>query len=130
MSKSTSEVIGRRLTVRAGKTGRPRVVPIPAPLSGVLGRASREGKYVVPREVQWDTEARKVVKRLRAECGSVPDGRVRWNAWRHTFGSLLAQEGVSLDKISAWMGNTPEVCRRHYAQFVPRDHHDEDIERL
>ena len=46
------------------------------------------------------------------------------------FGSLLAQDGVSIDKISAWMGNTPEVCRRHYAQFVPRDRRDEDIDRL
>lgn len=60
----------------------------------------------------------------------IPDERIGWNAWRHTFGSLLAQAGVSLDKISSWMGNTPEVCRRHYAQFVPRDRHDEDIDKL
>lgn len=56
--------------------------------------------------------------------------RIGWNAWRHTFGSLLAQGGVSLDKISAWMGNTPEVCRRHYAQFIPRDRRDEEIDKL
>jgi hypothetical protein len=42
----------------------------------------------------------------------------------------LAQAGVSLDKISAWMGNTPAVCRNHYAQFVPRDQRDEEIDRL
>jgi len=63
-------------------------------------------------------------------CLDVPRERIRWNAFRHTFGSLLAQDRVSLDKISAWMGNSPEICRRHYAQFVPRDRHDEDIERL
>ncbi len=56
--------------------------------------------------------------------------RLGWNAWRHTFGSLLAQGGISLDKISAWMGNTPEVCRRHYAQFIPRDRRDEEIDIL
>lgn len=56
--------------------------------------------------------------------------RIGWNAWRHTFGSLHAQAGVSLDKICAWMGNTPEVCRRHYAQFVPRNRHDEDIDKI
>ena len=60
----------------------------------------------------------------------IPSERVRWNAWRHTFGSLLAQKGVGIDKISSWMGNTPEVCRRHYAQFVPRDRHDEEIDLL
>lgn len=39
--------------------------------------------------------------------------------YRHTFGSLLAQKGVSLYKISAMMGNSPEICRRHYAHLVP-----------
>lgn len=56
--------------------------------------------------------------------------RIGWNSFRHTFGSLLAQNGVSLDKISAWMGNTPEVCRRHYAQFIPRDRRDNEIDKL
>ena len=56
--------------------------------------------------------------------------RIGWNAFRHTFGSLLAQSGVSIDKISAWMGNTPEVCRRHYAQFIPRDKRDSEIDNL
>lgn len=56
--------------------------------------------------------------------------RIGWNSFRHTFGSLLAQNGVSLDKISAWMGNTPEVCRRHYAQFIPRDRRDSEIDKL
>ena len=57
-------------------------------------------------------------------------GRIGWNSFRHTFGSLLAQSGVSIDKISSWMGNTPEVCRRHYAQFVPRDRRDDEIDKL
>lgn len=59
----------------------------------------------------------------------IPAERINWNAWRHTFATLRVQAGVSLDKVSAWMGNTPEVCRRHYAQFVPRDKHDEDIDK-
>lgn len=44
-----------------------------------------------------------------------------WSAldYRHTFGSLLALKGVSLYKISALMGNSPEVCRRHYAALHP-----------
>lgn len=60
----------------------------------------------------------------------LPGERIGWNAWRHTFGSLLAQDGVSLDKISSWMGNTPNVCRRHYTQFMPRDRHDDEIDLL
>lgn len=39
--------------------------------------------------------------------------------FRHTFGSQLAMRGESLYKISALMGNSPEICRRHYAALIP-----------
>jgi integrase len=35
--------------------------------------------------------------------------------FRHTFGTRLAKKGESLFKISVLMGNSPEICRRHYA---------------
>jgi len=46
---------------------------------------------------------------------------LQWSSldYRHTFGSQLAQNGVSLYKISTLMGNSPEICRRHYAALVP-----------
>lgn len=59
----------------------------------------------------------------------IPAERIGWNAFRHTFATLRAQAGVSLDKISSWMGNTYSVCKTHYAQFMPRDSHDDDIDR-
>lgn len=69
-------------------------------------------------------------KKMRATSIKIALERIGWNSFRHTFGSLLAQAGVSLDKISSWMGNTPEVCRRHYAQFIPRDRRDDEIDKL
>ena len=39
--------------------------------------------------------------------------------FRHTFGSQLAMKGESLYKISVLMGNSPEICRRHYAVLIP-----------
>lgn len=69
-------------------------------------------------------------KRKRGTVLKATLNRIGWNPFRHTFGSLLAQAGVSLDKISSWMGNTPEVCRRHYAQFIPRDRRDNEIDKL
>jgi integrase len=44
--------------------------------------------------------------------------------YRHTFGSQLAQKGESLYKIAALMGNSPEICRKHYAALVPEAMHD------
>jgi hypothetical protein len=53
---------------------------------------------------------------LRAANGQLP-----WECldYRHTFGSQLAMKGESLYKISTLMGNSPEICRRHYAALLP-----------
>jgi hypothetical protein len=39
--------------------------------------------------------------------------------YRHTFGSQLAMKGESLYKISKLLGNSPEICRLHYAAILP-----------
>ena len=39
--------------------------------------------------------------------------------YRHTFGSHLAMKGESLYKIRALMGNSPEICRKHYTALIP-----------
>lgn len=39
--------------------------------------------------------------------------------FRHTFGSQLAMKGESLYKIAVLLGNSPEICRRHYACITP-----------
>ncbi len=85
---------------------------------------SRSKEYKAKRAA-YEAETQKQTASVNAALE-----RLGWNAWRHTFGSLLAQGGISLDKISAWMGNTPEVCRRHYAQFIPRDRRDGEIDIL
>jgi len=41
--------------------------------------------------------------------------------FRHTFGSQLAMKGESLYKISKLMGNSPEICSRHYAALIPEE---------
>jgi integrase len=41
--------------------------------------------------------------------------------FRHTFGSHLAMKGESLYKVSTLMGNSPEICRRHYAALIPEE---------
>lgn len=55
------------------------------------------------------------LRELRRKAG------LRWGCldFRHTFGSQLAQRGISLYKIASLMGNSPEICRRHYAALVP-----------
>jgi len=124
-----------RLRVQGRKTARPRLVPLPRALLDRLaalrpadGRGSITGWPNDPAEADWRAEA--VLRRLQDGLPDVPAVLLAWNSFRHTFATLLVQSGVSLDKVSAWMGNSPAICRRHYAEFVPRDARDEDIEKL
>lgn len=49
--------------------------------------------------------------------------KLKWACldYRHTFGSQLASKGESLYKISKLMGNSPDICRWHYAALVPEE---------
>jgi integrase len=62
-------------------------------------------------------------------CGQLQSGPPRRNQkaglpwtcliYRHTFGSQLAMKGESLHKSATLMGNSAEICRRHYAALTP-----------
>jgi len=109
------------------KTAKNRVVPMSRTLSRILTnyRSSRNpGKsawfFPSPQGRGWDpdnfSQHLAVLNRQAALSWSCLD-------FRHTFGSHLAQRGVSLFKISRLMGNSPDICRRHYAALVPESMH-------
>jgi len=103
------------------KTKVNRVVPISRKLREYLDRyeirivpgawylASPTGKRWNPDNFSQDLRALNQKKNLPWGCLD----------FRHTFGSHLAMKGESLYKISTLMGNSPEICRRHYATLLP-----------
>ena len=107
------------------KTRRNRVVPISGALLEVLTEhrppAESQWFFPSPQGVRWDPDNFSHDLRDRnQEHGLV------WSCldFRHTFGSHLAQKGESLYKIAELMGNSPEICRRHYAALIPEKMHD------
>jgi integrase len=103
------------------KTKVNRAVPISSTLRKYLDRyspANVEGKFYfsTSRGCQWDPD--NLSRELRDANGSVG---LDWTCleFRHTFGSQLAMKGESLFKISKIMGNSPEICRKHYAALLP-----------
>lgn len=103
------------------KTKVNRVVPISSKLREYLDKyipRSVEGKwfFVSPNGKKWDPDnLSRYLRKVNNEA------KLKWNCldFRHTFGSQLAMKGESLYKISKLMGNSPEVCRRHYAALIP-----------
>lgn len=130
----------RLIRVRAksvdGRSWRPktrvdRVVPISKDLCRILSdyhgtRRKKKCPWFVPGPEGgfWDVD--NFSRDLAAVNGKA---KLSWSCldYRHTFGSQLAQRGVTLYKISEMMGNSPEICRRHYAALCPEAMHD-DVE--
>ncbi len=103
------------------KTKVNRVVPISSSLKKYLDayvRPETDGPWYFPSPTgkRWDPD--NVSRALRAANSAAG---LDWTCldYRHTFGSQLAMRGESLYKISALMGNSPEICRRHYAALLP-----------
>jgi integrase len=103
------------------KTGVNRAVPISLALRGYLEqyapRPSIGGWYFPsPKGHRYDPDNFSKELRLAQKIAGL-----KWTCldFRHTFGNLLAMKGESLYKISALLGNSPEICRRHYASLVP-----------
>lgn len=104
------------------KTKRNRVVPMSEALYVILSA------YVPPERCIWFFPS---PRGKRYDCDNFSQDLRRINeahglSWscldfRHTFGSTLAQKGVSLYKIATLMGNSPEICRRHYAALIPEE---------
>jgi len=102
------------------KTKRNRSVPISKDLLAILRQYSA-GEHLPwffpgPRGGRWNPDNfSQELRDLNKEAG------LEWSCldYRHTFGSHLAQKGESLFKIAELMGNSPEICRRHYAALVP-----------
>lgn len=107
------------------KTKRNRVVPISNVLhETLLGfKVERKGPWFFhsPNGCRWNPD--NFSQELR-EANAVVG--LHWHCldFRHTFGSHLAQKGVSLYKIAELMGNSPEICRKHYAALCPEKMHD------
>lgn len=103
------------------KTASNRAVPISRTLRGYLDNyaprpsiggwffPSPQGRHYDPDNFSADLRAAQAVAKLPWTCLD----------FRHTFGSQLAMKGESLYKISRLMGNSPDICRRHYAQLAP-----------
>lgn len=120
----------RILSVRAKgrhwqpKTARNRVVPISAKLAPVLESAPRAALWAFPspQGKRWHPDNLTSRWRRFTVAASLPD----WTLLdlRHTFAThLIRKPEVSFAKLAALMGNSPEICRRHYAHVATEDMH-------
>ena len=102
------------------KTKRNRSVPISQDLFDILNEyrspVTSQWFFPGPTGGRWHPDYfSKCLRQINQEA------ELNWSSldFRHTFGTQLAQKGESLYKIAELMGNSPEICRRHYAALIP-----------
>lgn len=105
------------------KTKVNRVVPISKTLREFLmhyGIPESEGQWFFPSSLgkRWDVNNFSRTLRAENQRHGFPWATLDY---RHTFGSQLAIKGESLYKISKLLGNSPDVCRKHYAAMSSGD---------
>ncbi len=105
------------------KTKVNRVVPISSALRKHLdlyqpAQVAGEWYFSTPKGKRWHPDN---FSGLLRNMNVLAD--LSWSCldFRHTFGSQLAMKGESLYKISHLLGNSPEICRRHYAALIPEE---------
>jgi integrase len=105
------------------KTKKNRAVPVSSRLRFYLDKWQLKSErdkcpwlFPSPQGKRWDPDNFSADLRAANE-----KFKLSWGCldFRHTFGSQLAMKGESLYKISQLMGNSPEICRRHYAALLP-----------
>jgi integrase/recombinase XerD len=114
------------------KSGKPRAIPICDEMLTIFQRYRQAGGFVMAPRKKYRDKAR---YRWEFRDGFVEmviaaklDVRVITpHALRHTFASTLAQRGVSLYKIAAWMGHSSASVTELYAHLTA---YDDDIRRL
>ncbi|OGU16697.1 MAG: hypothetical protein A2076_06650 [Geobacteraceae bacterium GWC2_53_11] len=107
-----------------------RVVPISKLLTRILEmyvrrrNISKGWYFPSPEGCKWDAD------NFSGCLKDINNSReFNWTCldFRHTFGSHLAMKNISLYKISKLMGNSPDICRKHYAHLMVGEMHD-DVE--
>lgn len=114
----------KSIVVRQSKSGKARHVPLTD--EGVVffdsqtaGRSGSETIFLRTAGLPWGKSQQ--TRPMRAACeGASIDPPVSFHILRHTYGSLLARKGVSLQVIAAAMGHADtRMTERHYAHLQP-----------
>lgn len=107
------------------KSGRVRRVPLADQAAAALDRLSRRDHFTSPDDLVFcnvlgraldDSALRKRYRRAQAAAGVRP---LRFHDLRHTFGSLLAADGVDVVAIKAAMGHSALATTSIYLHARP-----------
>jgi len=108
------DMINSIITVRQGKGGKDRAIPISDKVRAVLEAMDQSQEKVLPH---LGYKSNRAVRRALKNAGITPFGP---HVFRHTFASHLVMEGVDLRTVADLMGHSTEATTEGYAHLSPR----------
>lgn len=105
LALKAGDVTADEIRIRKSKTGKPRVVPVPA--------VARQYLSAVPLGIAYRT----LLDRFWAARQRAGLEHVRWHDLRHTTASLLINAGVDLYTVGRILGHTATVTTARYAHL-------------
>lgn len=125
----------RRAIRQYDKTDARRTQPYPKPLQEMLTnnptRFSQGLVHLTPtgkmfKDADWLMDWWK-----RAHEATEVRRREKPYPWRSTFISMCLSNGVEVQDVATWVGNSPEMIRKHYLRYIPKDQRvDELIDKM
>jgi integrase len=112
------------VTVHTSKSGKPRHVPLTDEGRALFdrltaGKVRHENVFTLSTGEPWARYLQ--VRRMRGACQRAGiEPAVSFHILRHTYGSLLAMEGVPMQVIAKAMGHADtRMTEKHYAHLAP-----------
>lgn len=112
------------IMVKKSKTKNFRQIPLHNKLKAILQSLQKNAKPGINLFCFKCINERRVFKRIAEKAEVAPFG---WHKFRHTFASHLVQKGVSLYKVSKYLGHSSITTTEIYAHLQPNTDKDIDL---
>lgn len=120
------------VTVMKSKSFKFRVVPLNNRLKAILKPLKKEGLCFTYKGKGYSGQPRKPLSHILEEIELKEEIKLKnvgWHTFRKTFASHLIMKGVSITKVSKWLGHaSPVITYQTYAHLAPIK--DQDIDTI
>jgi len=120
-----SEVHREFIDLQQTKGNKPRAVPLTPEARELFARlvkrkAPEDHVFMRADGTPWlKGYAQRPMRQACADAGIEP--AKSFHILRHTFAVLLLREHVPVEFVAKALGNSVQICQRHYAHVIPQD---------
>ena len=120
-----TEVRADHIDLLRTKSSKPRTVPLTDEAFALFqrlikGKAGEDRVFIRSNGEPWKRSSQ--TRPMRQACADAGiDPPKSFHILRHTFAVLLLRQHVPIEFVAKALGNSVQICTRHYAHIIPQD---------